>query len=195
MKIVKITIGNNYEQLGKGLTNEQYKEKVAAFFTDSYLMSGPHQSDKEFLVTQDMAVDAFAHFGVYDFYTGGVKSISKVFDEQEEQVQALHNVLSRLQIASATLEAQTAAGISDRPSFHADVPGWNNKAGSPISGPVLHSFNDLMLCEDCCTDHLQEKLDEGWRVIAVCPMESRRPDYVLGRYVEVRANYGRGAAR
>lgn len=36
--------------------------------------------------------------------------------------------------------------------------------------------------EDCCTEHLQEHLDRGWRILAVCPPNSqRRPDYILGR--------------
>jgi len=35
---------------------------------------------------------------------------------------------------------------------------------------------------DCCTDHLSEMLDEGWRILAVCPpCSQRRPDYILGR--------------
>ena len=64
-------------------------------------------------------------------------------------------------------------------------PGWNRKTGSPISGGNLLGINELCLKEDCCTDELQQALDEGWRLLAVCPQESRRPDYVLGRYNEV----------
>jgi len=42
---------------------------------------------------------------------------------------------------------------------------------------VLNHFNKVELLEDCCTDALQEKLDEGWRIIAVCPpVNKRRPD-------------------
>lgn len=36
--------------------------------------------------------------------------------------------------------------------------------------------------EDACTERLQEKLDSGWRILAVCPPNAqRRPDYILGR--------------
>lgn len=36
--------------------------------------------------------------------------------------------------------------------------------------------------EDCCTDHLQDQLNEGWRILCVCPpKDSRRPTYILGR--------------
>lgn len=35
---------------------------------------------------------------------------------------------------------------------------------------------------DCCTDHLQQLLERGWRILAVCPpCAQRRPDYILGR--------------
>lgn len=66
--------------------------------------------------------------------------------------------------------------------YGACAPGWNHKTQSPISGGNLQGINELLLKEDCCTDSLQEALDEGWRLLAVCPQESRRPDYVLGRY-------------
>lgn len=34
---------------------------------------------------------------------------------------------------------------------------------------------------DCCTEELQDWLDRGWRIIAVCPQpDQRRPDYILG---------------
>jgi hypothetical protein len=36
--------------------------------------------------------------------------------------------------------------------------------------------------EDCCTDLLQDRLNEGWRILCVCPpKDSRRPTYILGR--------------
>ena len=35
--------------------------------------------------------------------------------------------------------------------------------------------------DDMCTDMLQEALDDGWRILAVCPPnDARRPAYVLG---------------
>lgn len=60
---------------------------------------------------------------------------------------------------------------------------FNNHTRSPLTGNHLLSVNDVALYEDCCTDMLREKLAEGWRIIAVCPQEARRPDYILGRHI------------
>lgn len=43
-------------------------------------------------------------------------------------------------------------------------------------------INEVTHLNDCCTDELQSHLNEGWRILAVCPPNAqRRPDYILGR--------------
>lgn len=43
-------------------------------------------------------------------------------------------------------------------------------------------MDEVTWLEDCCTEELQKSLNDGWRIIAVCPPNSqRRPDYILGR--------------
>lgn len=114
-----------------------------------------------------------------------VKPAFKLSDQVTEKlvraVGELDDAMTRLNVAAARLEAQDAACIADKVDCQ---PGWNAKVQAPLSGPVLHSFNELMLCEDYCTDALQSLLNEGWRMVAVCPQESRRPDYVLGRVAQ-----------
>lgn len=47
---------------------------------------------------------------------------------------------------------------------------------------ALLSINEVTYLEDACTDQVQEHLDEGWRMLAVCPPNAqRRPDYIFGR--------------
>lgn len=47
---------------------------------------------------------------------------------------------------------------------------------------ALSAFTKVILLEDCCTDILQTHLDEGWRIIAICPpLNKRRPDYILAK--------------
>lgn len=69
------------------------------------------------------------------------------------------------------------------PGMPADVEHdyYNQVVGAHLSGNALSLYNELMLASDCCTDELQTRLDEGWRIIAACPQPQRRPDYILGR--------------
>jgi hypothetical protein len=46
----------------------------------------------------------------------------------------------------------------------------------------LLMVDEVMNIDDACTDALQGYLNEGWRILAVCPPAmQRRPDYILGR--------------
>lgn len=52
-----------------------------------------------------------------------------------------------------------------------------------IPNEYLYRINEVKVLDDACTDALQSELDDGWRIICVCPPNSqRRPDYILGRY-------------
>lgn len=60
---------------------------------------------------------------------------------------------------------------------------FNQKVNVHVGGGLIVTYNDLKLMEDSCTDILQNELNDGWRIIAVCVQPNqRRPDYVLGRY-------------
>ncbi len=50
-----------------------------------------------------------------------------------------------------------------------------------LPGNELLKIRHVHVEEDCCTEVLQGKLDAGWKIIAVCPQASRRPDYILGK--------------
>lgn len=48
-------------------------------------------------------------------------------------------------------------------------------------GPLMY-VDEVKHLDDACTDELQTHLEEGWRILAVCPPNAqRRPDYILGR--------------
>lgn len=60
---------------------------------------------------------------------------------------------------------------------------YNNKCDVHMPGNMLASYNEVMLLENSCSDVLQANLQQGWRIIAVCPQpDQRRPDYILGRW-------------
>ncbi|MCB5201706.1 hypothetical protein LH464_04335 [Neorhizobium sp. T786] len=43
-------------------------------------------------------------------------------------------------------------------------------------------IDEVKWLDDACTEELQRNLDDGWRILAVCPPNAqRRPDYILGR--------------
>lgn len=50
-----------------------------------------------------------------------------------------------------------------------------------LPGNELLKISEVHVEEDCCTDHLNDMLKTGWKIIAVCPQPSRRPDYILGK--------------
>lgn len=57
---------------------------------------------------------------------------------------------------------------------------YNLQVAIPAIG--LLTMNEVTHLDDACTDELQRHLDDGWRIIAVCPPDAqRRPDYILGR--------------
>lgn len=65
--------------------------------------------------------------------------------------------------------------ISDAPqAVHVHIPNIG-----------LLAINEVTWLEDACTQELQSHLDDGWRILAVCPPDSvRRPTYILGRTKE-----------
>lgn len=60
---------------------------------------------------------------------------------------------------------------------------FNERTSSAQPGQMMSLVNQLKLAEDVCTDYIQNCLNEGWRILAICPQpDQRRPDYIMGRY-------------
>lgn len=60
----------------------------------------------------------------------------------------------------------------------------NTGAAVQIAVPdmALMYIDEVQVLTDLCTDMLQGELDDGWRILAVCPPNSqRRPDFIMGR--------------
>jgi hypothetical protein len=59
---------------------------------------------------------------------------------------------------------------------------FNERVNVHVPGHFLMTVDDVRVEENCCTEFLQDRLREGWRILAICPQpDQRRPDYVLGR--------------
>ena len=73
-----------------------------------------------------------------------------------------------------------------------DRPGCSYSLHVAIPAVGLLMMDEVALLSEGCTDELQSHLNEGWRIIAVCPPDvQRRPDYILGRSPEGRGGKSR----
>ena len=76
----------------------------------------------------------------------------------------------------------------------ADRADWDSRPVNPqdlinatavnisIPDQALLKIDLVTWLEDACTQDLQAHLDDGWRILAVCPPNAaRRPDYILGK--------------
>lgn len=133
-------------------------------------------SEEKWLVTESALINVIAAFGIQEHSKEEimVEKIDLMFNA-EDPIEAVDAMLQRLEVSCAKF-------INYQSAHNEEFGAFNHKVEAPIPGPHLLSVNRLMLCEDYCTDALQGMLDEGWRMVAVCPQEARRPDYVLGRF-------------
>lgn len=59
---------------------------------------------------------------------------------------------------------------------------FNKKVEVHVPGDALLNIGEIEVSLSACTETIQARLDEGWRIIAVCPQpDQRRPDYIMGR--------------
>lgn len=78
----------------------------------------------------------------------------------------------------------TIAKLADFASKYGREEAICENAAVQISVPDLGLLliDEVDYMEDACTDRVQDKLNEGWRILAVCPPNAqRRPDYIFGR--------------
>ena len=58
----------------------------------------------------------------------------------------------------------------------------NQRVHVAVPGAELLKVDTVHVKENCCTDQLNDLLQNGWRILAVCVQpDQRRPDYVLGK--------------
>lgn len=109
------------------------------------------------------------------------------FEVQERIDRPVVEAMSKIQRSLDRLEAtlsQTPLPFTQHVfKDEAPVPAFNAKCDVHVPGLGLLVLNEVLVLEDCCTEELQRTLDDGWRIVAACPQpNSRRPDYVVGRY-------------
>ncbi len=66
---------------------------------------------------------------------------------------------------------------------------FNEKVDVHVGNLGLLNINQVGYCLDYCTEKLQDRMNEGWRLLSVCPQpDQRRPDYIIGRYNPEQSN-------
>ncbi|AWN08507.1 hypothetical protein HOV04_gp05 [Xanthomonas phage XcP1] len=105
-------------------------------------------------------------------------SLVKIGNSSNTFLSALESAMNRFEKMATGAEGDHDAMRNCR----GDYRGHNGHTGTHISNNVMTSFNHVMLMENACTDELQSNLNDGWRLIAVCPQAARRPDYILGKF-------------
>ena len=97
-------------------------------------------------------------------------SILKFFGEDEKPTTKKNLVFELIEL------------VIDKFKKTPDPEFFNEKCNVIPSRNFLNEVNEVQVYADCCTEVLQELLDKGWRIIAVCVQpDGRRPDYIIGR--------------
>ena len=79
-----------------------------------------------------------------------------------------------------TLGERFTSRISDFGNHYETIV--NEKCNVAVAGLGMLTIDEVKCNYDLCTESLQDELDKGWRIIAICVQpDQRRPDYILGR--------------
>lgn len=74
-------------------------------------------------------------------------------------------------------EASEAVQFRER-----EIAPVNLKCNVIVAGTTIIDIKKVYIETDLCTESLQARLDDGWKILAICVQpDQRRPDYVLGR--------------
>jgi len=108
-------------------------------------------------------------------------------EEKPEKVSLDYGLREQIIDLSTTGMVLTELGISfELKRFHSTYKAadhaTHNHLHVAIPNLLLFAVDEVQVLNDACTDSLQAELNDGWRILAVCPPPAqRRPDYILGR--------------
>jgi hypothetical protein len=126
-------------------------------------------------------------------YYCGHAVIPLEFLEAEKNVQGIEILKiigedNKEPIKQKSLIAELLGVILDKwqrktPDAGMDGQGFFNKRCNTVPARnFLNEVNKVKVKENYCTDNLQDELNRGWRILAVCVQpDGKRPDYILGR--------------
>jgi hypothetical protein len=149
---------------------EQKKKKIEyeedydnAEYIGLYLISN---ADTVYVVDSDLLFNVLSDFDIKHRYkvVGTLKDLPSA--KCSSEIKVLEKLLSleeKLNVFDMTHQLNTTVGVH-------------------ISDLGLLNVKEVDVIYDSCTDELQEWLNEGWRILAICPQpDKRRPYYIMGR--------------
>lgn len=165
VKVEKCYIDKNGEEIDfhswSHTIDPEETDKRLVFLSEKVLL----ETSKEYIVELNSFMNMFPEIEI--IVRGTMKTNNNGFD----------NAISLMMEAEQKLTTALK-------SFNEKIE-FNNRCDVHIGNLGLLNINQLAYTTDKCTEELQNILNEGWRILAVCPQpDQRRPDYVLGRYNE-----------
>lgn len=101
---------------------------------------------------------------------------------EDTELAALSNIADRLDKIEEKVGTYTVNVASLDDPYCDKNTQFNSRVNVHVPNLGTLTMNEVSYHEDCCTDNLQNQLDDGWRILAVCVQPNqRRPDYILGR--------------
>ena len=118
-------------------------------------------------------VDKFYKIASNDIRIEIIRVIPVDVPDNFEMYQKFNQVIENI-----TNKIDTISNCNFSPDMHCNV-------NVPNLG--LLQVREVTYRIDFCTEELQEMLNDGWMILAVCPQPSqRRPDYILGKREEIK---------
>lgn len=117
----------------------------------------------------------------WELYEGELESVLPLLDANETiQVAGIGDPRPLLELRDQLL--MRLGDIEARMRTSTPDSYVNSKVEVHVPGAALLRIDEVELLEDGCTDELNLRLENGWRIVAVCPQpDQRRPDYIMGR--------------
>jgi hypothetical protein len=114
-----------------------------------------------------------AEYGTYLVDDEGLRVIARLgLTVRLAEDSNVDTMLTKLQDRVCTLEAQ----------WRKEEHQFSDRVQICIPDSPLLYIDEVTYLEDACTNNVQNYLDDGWRILAVCPPNAqRRPDYIFGR--------------
>jgi len=152
--------------LDEAIANDPEKDKKLARYCDSYLI----KSGNEYIADPQVLMTVYPEI---KFSMRGLPMTSeKAIDMR---VAAFTDIADKL-------KSQFDEMQSVMRKFDKSVE-FNQKCEVHVPNFGMLNINQVGFKTDVCTQDLQGLMNQGWRILAVCPQpDQRRPDYIMGRY-------------